>query len=267
MTERIPLNKLNGQKIYRHVVKGSMTLHQLAEGYDCSFEQFCAEAKRIVGQLEWARVEKADKKNQKKDNRKDEREMTIVDKRHQDTERRKQILIEEMESVEEKLKISQDVLEDFQQRVPKARRDEAAALKVYQDAVARRKWAEEHEAKAITQVQNYQNRIVQIENRLAEFDVYLVAPGYKGEIPRGKLISNLPIQGYEVTVERGSELLNDVSFSAMIGLGFDSLSEANDALEFAKLVLKYQMESEEDFKVLVDDERIITILMMQEVEF
>lgn len=267
MTERIPLNKLSGPKIYRNVVKGNMTLQQLAEEYDCSFEQFCAEAKRIIGSFEWTRVEKADKKNQKKDNRKDEREMAVVSKTRQDSERRKQIIMDEMESVKEKLSISRGVLEDFQQRVPKARKEEAAALKIYQDAVARRKWAEDQEAKAWTQVQNYQNRMIQLVNKLAEFDLYLVAPGYKGEIPRGKLISVLPIEGHEVTVERGNGLLNDISFSAMVGLGFDSLSEANDAIEFAKLVLKYQLESEEEFKVLVDDERIITILMMQEVEF
>jgi hypothetical protein len=267
MTERIPLNKLNGQKIYRNVVKGNMTLQQLAEDYDCSFEQFLAEAKRIIGQFEWSRVEKADKKNQKKDSRKDEREMAVVAKNQQDNEKRKKNIMDEMESVEEKLSISRNVLEDFRQRVPKARKDEAAALNVYQEAVARRQWAEDQETKAFNQVQNYQNRMIQLVNKLAEFDLYLVAPGYKGEIPRGRLTSVLPIEGRKVTVERGNGLLNDISFSVMLGLGFDSLNEANDAIEFAKLVLKYQLESEEPFKVLVDDERIITILMMQEVEF
>lgn len=266
MTERIPLGKLNGQKIYRDVVKGNMTLRQLADGYACSWKQFFAECKRLVGQEEWARVEKADKRNQKKPSRKDETSMTKPKKSQQDNEFKKQIIRNEMATVEEKLGISQHILDDFTQRVTRAQTDEVAAKRLYEETVKRRKWAEDSKAKAEAQVYNYQNRIAQLQDKLAELDVYLVAPGYKGQIPKGTLITVALIPGYHVTLEKGDELLNEVTFAEIMRLGFDTLMEADMALEFAKLVLRYQLECEEDYHILVDDERIIKILRGQEVD-
>ena len=266
MTERIPLGKLNGQKIYRDVVKGNMTLQQLAECYACSWKQFFAECKRLVGQEEWPRVVKADKKNQKKPSRKDETSMAKPKTSQKDNEFKKQAIRREMAIVQEKLGISQHILEDFTQRVTKAQADEVAAKKLYDETVKRRKWAEDSKVKAEVQVNNYQNRIAQLQDKLAELDVYLVAPGYKGQIPKGKLITVALIPGYHVTLEQGEELLNEVTFAEVMRLGFETLREADMALEFAKLVLMYQLECEEDYHILVDDERIIRILRGQEVD-
>lgn len=266
MTERIPLGKLNGQKIYRDVVKGNMTLQQLAEGYDCPWKQFLAECKRLVGQEEWTRVEKADKRNKKKNIRKDDTSVAKPEKNQCDGEFKKKVILDEMETVEEKMGISRGILEDFTERAARAKADEVVAKRLYEESVKRRKWAEDSKEKAEKQVQNYQNRIFQLQNKLAELDVYLIAPGYKGIIPKGKIIGVDFVPGYDVTLEAGEELLNDVSFAEVMRVGFETFKEANMALEFAKLVLKYQLECKEEYHVLVDDERIITILRGQEVE-
>lgn len=266
MTERIPLTKLNGQKIYRDVVKGNMTLMQLAEYYECSWKQFFAECKKLVGKEEWPRIERADKRNQKKPSRKDDTSMAKPEKNKNGFEFKKQTIRDEMETVEEKLGISQSVLQDFTQRLERAKADETTAQRLYEEAVNRRKWAEDSKEKAEKQVKNYQNRIFQLQNRLAELDVYLVAPGYKGQIPKGRIIAVDLITGYDVTLEKGDELLNDVTFAEVMRLGFETFKEADRALEFAKLVLKYQLEYEEEYHILVDDEKIIKILHGQEVD-
>lgn len=266
MTERIPLNKLNAQKIYRSVVKGNMTLQQLAEQYDCSLEQFFAECKSIIGRIEWSRVEKTDKKNRRKNNRKDDISMVKGKNNQNDTENKKRAIQDEMASVREKMGIAEVVLEDFSARLPKAQREEAAAQKLYQEKNNNRRWVEEQKDRAEKQVRNYRNRMEQLQRKLAAFDLYLVAPGYKGEIPKSRLIAVAPIEGYEVTIEKGEELLNEVTFTEVMELGFETLAEANMALEFAKLVLMYQLEYEEEYNILVDDERIIAILHRQEVD-
>ena len=266
MTEKMPLTKLNGQRIYNGVVKGNMTLRQLAECFDCSFEQFFVECKKIIGHVEWPRVERADRKNAKTPSRKDEKSMQQKKYPYISKAQKKQIIQSEMETVQEQLQISQVVLEDFHKRHEKAKKDEMMIKKSYEDAVQRRVWTEEHLERAKNQVERYQKRIDQLQQKLDEFVIWLVAPGYKGEIPRGKLITVVPFDGYNLIVEKGDDLLNDVSFAEMMGLGFETLRDADTALEFAKLVLKYQFECEEEFKILVDDERIISILRAQEVE-
>jgi len=266
--EKMPLSKLNGHKIYNSVAKGLSTLRRLAESYDCSFEQFLAECKRKISPFEWKRILKADAKNQKLEvRRKVETNMKTTSKVPQpDKARKKQALLGELAIIQEKADVSKRVTADFEGRVAEAEKAEAQAKRDWEQAQQRLTWATQNLADSRKTDAKYDERIRQIQNQLAEFDIYLVAPGYKGEIPKGKLVSVVPFDGYNVTVEKGDDLLNDVSFADMMELGFETLKEVDVALEFAKLVLKYQLEYEGDFEILVDDQKVITILKGQEVD-
>lgn len=268
MTEKkLPLCKLSGPKIYNNVAKGVMTLRQLAEGYDCSYEQFVVECKRKISPFEWKRILKANSRNEKMaSSRKEEARMTERKPRQQINAQKKQTLLEEMATVLEKANISRAVTADYENRLEEAQKAEANAKRILQEAQERLARLTRETASSKEQDARYEERICQIQAKLDEFNIYLVAPGFKGEMPRGRLVSVVLFEGYNMTVEKGDDLLNDVSFASMLDLGFETLKEANTALEFAKLVLKYQLESEEQYQILVDDERIITILRGQEVE-
>lgn len=267
MTEnKLPLCKLSGPKIYNNVAKGVMTLRQLAEGYDCSYDQFVAECKRIVSPFEWKRIMKADSRNEKMAGIRKEAKMTEKTPRQQINAQKKKVLLEEFATVQEKAGISKAVTEDLEKRLLEAQKAEANAKRIWQEAQERLGRLIQQTQSSKEQDARYVERLSQIQAKLDEFNLYLVAPGYNGEMPRGRLVSVALFEGYNVTVERGDDLLNDVSFSAMLDLGFETLKEADTALEFAKLVLKYQLECEEEYQILVDDERIITILHGQEVE-
>ena len=266
MTEKIPLTKLNGPKIYSCVAKGTLTLQQLAECYDCSYEQFLAECKRKVSPFEWKRILKANERNQKLSRQRGKAEKMTTTQTKLAEERKKKALQEELAIVREKAIISKSVTRDFEGRYAKAQKEEEQARLDWEQAQKRLAWTEQNLKESQEADARYEERIRQLQDKLDKFNTYLVAPGYKGKMPKGKMISVIPFEGYEVTVEEGDDLLNDVSFASMLEMGFETLKEANTALEFAKLVLKYQLEFEGKFKILVDDEKIITILRGQEVE-
>lgn len=266
--EKMPLSKLNGHKIYNSVAKGVLTLRRLAESYDCSYEQFLAECKRKISPFEWKRMLKADGRNQKIEVKREvETNMKTTSKIPQQyKDRKKQALLGELAIVQEKADVSKKVTTDFEGRVAEAQKAEAQAKHAWEQAQERLIWATQNLESSQNTDAKYEERIRQIQNQLAEFDIYLVAPGYKGEIPKGKLVSVVSFDGYNVTVEKGDDLLNDVSFADMMELGFETLKEVDVALEFAKLVLKYQVEYDGDFEILVDDQKVITILKGQEVD-
>lgn len=94
-----------------------------------------------------------------------------------------------------------------------------------------------------------------------ESQIYLVAPGYKGALPdTGKLVTVVPFEG--AYMEKGDELLNDPTAEDLIESGFELISEARDAYDFARLVTKYQF-NEIKVEILIDDERIVHILQGQ----
>lgn len=263
--EKMPLKKLTGVKIFNSVIKGKMTLRQLAENYDCSFEQFLVEAKKLVGAVDWKKALQASKRNEGK---KEGTTMKFKTTPYppQTKEAKKKVLEDELAIVQEKARISRVVTEDFENRFAESTKVEAEAKRAWEEAKKNLDWVSEQLESSRKADARYEERIRQIQNKLDEFNVYLVAPGYKGEMPKGKLVVVSPIEGYNVTVEKGDDLLNEVSFANMLELGFETLKEADTALEFAKLVLKYQVECEDEFVILVDDERIITILRGQEVD-
>lgn len=103
------------------------------------------------------------------------------------------------------------------------------------------------------------NEIAYIESNL----LYLVAPGYSEKLPDvGKLVSVVNFGDDRVTLENGELLIHDPSAMEVLDSGYNAISEAKAAYEFAKLVIKYDTQGA-DYNLLVDDERIWKILEAQ----
>ena len=86
--------------------------------------------------------------------------------------------------------------------------------------------------------------------------VYLIAPGYSGEIPAcGTFISTCEVEGVaNLKVEQiPTELKPD--FQDMIKAGFDSAQEYAKALKFVTLV-EYYLCNDVQYKMLVSDDKI-----------
>lgn len=127
--------------------------------------------------------------------------------------------------------------------------------------------------------ENYQNSInkkEELEVKLSEITdeiehlsqrrIFLVAPGYHGEIPNfGRFISTEEIIGMNVEIKKGDLLINDESLNNMMLCGYYDIREYMRALEFAKLCIAHIVECDQ-YTILVDDERISKVLETQEIE-
>jgi len=127
--------------------------------------------------------------------------------------------------------------------------------------------------------ENYQNSInkkEELEVKLSEITdeiehlsqrrIFLVAPGYHGEIPNfGRFISTEEIIGMNVEIKKGELLINDESLNNMMLCGYYDIREYMRALEFAKLCIAHIVECDQ-YTILVDDERISKVLETQEIE-
>lgn len=103
--------------------------------------------------------------------------------------------------------------------------------------------------------------------KIMQKNIYLIAPGYHGEIPEyGRLISTEPIAGIEnVEIQNGDLLFNDENLSDMMACGYYDVREYMRAIEFAKLCIAFMTEHSH-CTILIDDEKISNVLKTQGLE-
>lgn len=117
----------------------------------------------------------------------------------------------------------------------------------------------------LSSLQTTESELVRKCEELQKSRIYLVAPGYHGEIPKyGRFISIMEIQGIDgLQVEdvRGVELVKQMTAEEFFL--FDTMQEAKSSYSFVKLVSKYYFDGL-DYTILVDDDSIIELLKRQE---
>lgn len=183
--------------------------------------------------------------------------------------------IREIETAESSVAAEAALLEVEGDKVKAAEEKVASAKKILAEAQDGLKAAqkdfqkrEKTAAEKLKNLQRWQDCLSNIVKNIQEMDaklIYLVAPGYKGELPAvGQLISVVPFE--RATIEFGSDLYKEISAMDLLESGFDRISEAKAAYDFARLVIKYEIQDIE-VTVLVDDDRIKRILTAQEVGF
>lgn len=117
----------------------------------------------------------------------------------------------------------------------------------------------------LSSLQTTESELVRKCEELQKSRIYLVAPGYHGEMPKyGHFISIMEIQGIDdLQVEdvRGVELVKQMTAEEFFL--FDTMQEAKSSYSFVKLVSKYYFDGL-DYTILVDDDSIIELLKRQE---
>lgn len=128
-----------------------------------------------------------------------------------------------------------------------------------QKAKTAQKNAEKEIATFSKKIKKLNEKLGEIENKIETAKnqmVYLIAPGYSGEIPAcGTFISTCEVEGVaNLKVEQiPTELKPD--FQDMIKAGFDSAQEYAKALKFVTLV-EYYLCNDMQYKMLVSDDKI-----------
>lgn len=128
-----------------------------------------------------------------------------------------------------------------------------------QKAKTAQKNAEKEVATFSKKIKKLNEKLGEIENKIETAKnqmVYLIAPGYSGEIPAcGTFISTCEVEGVaNLKVEQiQTELKPD--FQDMIKAGFDSAQEYAKALKFVTLV-EYYLCNDMQYKMLVSDDKI-----------
>ena len=132
-------------------------------------------------------------------------------------------------------------------------------------ALMEAKSAASNSEEELSSLQTTESELVRKCEELQKSRIYLVAPGYHGEMPKyGRFISIMEIQGIDdLQVEdvRGVELVKQMTAEEFFL--FDTMQEAKSSYSFVKLVSKYYFDGL-DYTILVDDDSIIELLKRQE---
>lgn len=246
-------------QIFAALKKKGLTFCELAKKYECSEDVFLRHVRTQVGPVEFRNLLEYDKKNQSKVQK--QKEDTAMEKpadykaqledARQKCEAAKLKVVSQEEIVgiaEQKEKSAHESLEEAKKAFEEASKDLRKQRRALQDAnTTLKKWKESVEM---------------ISSMIEENMTFLVCPGYRGELPKkGKLVSSASIEG--CTQEQGGELFTEPTVSELFESGFETLTQASEAYSYAKLVIKYKLEYTGDFRILVDDDRILKILERQ----
>lgn len=256
--------RIEATPVFRAILEGERTFMDLAVKYGVNIKVFERVLREKVGDKEFERLQKVSKQNWQNRLRKHANPKIA----EQQVEPKKAIssreqIIQQRDDIAGKIEnLKKEVGEEEAKLATadaKVAEAEALLMSAKEERMAvRRKLSGKR--KKLTKKEGQYNAL---EEKLREMDnkVYLVAPGYNGELPgTGKMISVIPFDGAEL--QEGYGLLKEPTFVELLESGYELITEAKNAYNFARLVTKYQIEGIEA-TILVDDDRIMRILKDQ----
>lgn len=259
--------RLEPQPVFSAILEGEHTFMELAKKYGLDVKEFERLLREKVGDKDFTRLQKASKQNWLKKRHKTKKTEVPSNpvKREKMIPTRSELL-EQQEEAGRRIQELTSEVEKEELKLDKANAKVAEAETMLRMAQKESKSAKERFIRKMQKLEKWTKKSQEIAGRLQQIEsqIYLIAPGYKGALPdAGKLISVIPFEGAENEV--GGELLNETTAEDLLNSGFELISEARNAYDFARLVIKYQF-NEIEAKILVDDERIVQILKEQGLE-
>lgn len=277
---------LNFTTIHKRISEQGKTISELAPEYSMTEEAFIQEMRSGLGPKVFSSLKKISVKNEKarekqkssaeRKRRKSEKTSQTNEEAEFLLEKRMSNLISQKEETEKWISFWDGTLIPLDKN--KSESNQRIAGFKSEIAELEEKIAQEEETLKTIE-ENYQNSInkkEELEVKLSEITdeiehlsqrrIFLVAPGYHGEIPNfGRFISTEEIIGMNVEIKKGDLLINDESLNNMMLCGYYDIREYMRALEFAKLCIAHIVECDQ-YTILVDDERISKVLETQEIE-
>ena len=168
-------------------------------------------------------------------------------------EEKRKSLISSIAKKEKALKTAESILTTHNEIVDNA-------LRTLELAKFEQKLAQDNVKKATIKLENLKQSLSEIESAIAEEKrktIYLVAPGYSGEVPSwGTFISTEKIHNIKVKlISPTTEYLLKPDFNEMVSAGYDSAQEYFNALRFIALISEFICE-EMNYILLVSDKKI-----------
>lgn len=282
--------RLRPQTVFSAILEGKKTFAELAPDYGYTTEAFEAEVLAKVGPKEFARLKKESDRHEANKTKKQQKKTRTTKKNttEEDSNMKnekvvtRETLLRQKENAQREINTAIAVvdaeaalLEAEGKKVETAEKDvniAEAALTAAKNVLKEAKKAYQKQERVLKEkkdgLSKWQTCLSNIDASIQELDaklIYLVAPGYQGELPTvGKLISVVPFEG--ATIEQGDELYKEPTSMEMFCSGYKLIEEVMNAYNFARLVIKYEV-LDIEVKVLVDDDRIKRILKSQEVGF
>lgn len=286
--------RLSPQTVFSAILQGGKTFEEMAPEYGLTTEQFEDLVLTKVGEKEFARLKKASTRNQSNKPKKKAvgAPSEQTNKPSEMTEEaEKETITMSMSSEISKLNASlvdvereigtlsviiggkKSIFDAEKEKLSKAkankRKAETALEKAkerYNAAKTASDKAEAELASSQKELENWQERKSAIEQQITELQkrqIYLVAPGYHGEMPKvGTFVAVTQIEGTTLEDVKDVELVKELSAQDIFL--FDSMQEAKEAYNYVRLVMKYYF-GDKEYKLLVDNESIIILLKKQEV--
>ena len=256
------------QPVFSAILEGGQTFMELAKKYGLNVKEFERLLREKVGEKDFYRLQKASKQNWLKKRPKPKRAKSeSKPSKAEPTMPSRNELLKQKEEAEQRIQELTLETEEEASKIAKADAKIAEAEAALRMAKKEKNIANDRFSRKMEKLEKWTKKSNAIAELLQEIDnrVYLVAPGYQGKLPdAGKLVSVVSSEGMEV--ESGGELLNEPTVEELLNSGYELISDARNAYNFARLVTKYQFEGIES-NVLVDDERLKKILEAQGLEF
>ena len=283
--------RLRPQTVFSAILQGGKNFEEMAPEYGLTTKQFEDLVLTKVGEKEFTRLKKASERNQQSNQQRKRNEAVPGEQASEVNEQVKETttmsiateisnLNASLSDVEREI-LTLTVILDGQKSIfdtekEKLREAEQSkhnaeialekAKKRYDDAKLASDEAKAKLVKSQKELKGWEERKATLEQQIAELQkkqIYLVAPGYHGEMPKiGTFVAVTQLEGAILEDVKDVELVKELSAQDIFL--FDSMQEAKEAYNFVRLVMKYYC-GDQEYKLLVDNESIITLLKKQEV--
>ena len=292
MVRRFNGKKLNFKQIYAKIAKYGKLISEVAADYDMTENDFRARIERGLDPKLYSVCLKADERNKIKITSMEDKKMhkqstqntqptqpkkiraTRNTKKVIETapnfeslEKQQNSVVNNISKQEQLLAKAEQVLAIRQQALADTQKvyDEIAkALATSQEEVNEAQRDVERESKVLEELNQELDKVTQELESLKNKNIYLVAPGYTGNIPEfGTFYSTTAVNGIaqlQIT-EASAEYAIEPQLKDMVVAGYDSYKEYMEGLRFTMLCLNFTIEGKE-YTTLVSDEKLQKLMQI-----
>ncbi len=278
--------RYNYKQIYVQIVKYGKTIQEMANQYGIDAKHFSERLQKGLDTKLFADVIKADERirkrqenaekklkkqeevNMARKNQETVKTMQVSKEQQQESKERsmeqllaeKRTATENVEEAKKELEKAQTVLSIRENSLKETKELFEEAKKALTEAEVDRAKAKENVDAKSKELDTFIKKMNDVESSIEELKkqkVYLVEPGYTGEIPSyGTFYSFTEVKGVNVQIkEANGKFAIEPDIKDMLVAGYDSYTEYSCGLRFAMLCLDFASKKIK-YEVLISDERV-----------
>ena len=270
--------RVSAKSVMPKMLKCNKTFSDVKEKYGMTDDELKKVLERVVDDREYPRLVKKDAKYSKiRKNMPNKKKISSKPTENAvtgnlNTMKERDVLEEKLKrvdkEVEEKIKKQQKKkanLKNAESELEQAKETRQKADSIVSTAEKKCKKLRNEEVEIVSYLKSLiveRETLTEQIKKLDERVIFLVAPGYHGELPQyGTKISVVPMEGKVKTEDVSDITLVDMTLQD--AFEFETIAEAKAANQYLKLVAKYFL-NDKEYKLLVDNELMLNILRKQQ---